>query len=283
MEKIIRSFLTGLFLLAFLGLLPQGAMAQETDGKIKRLEALEARIDAKLKRLEDLEARLEARLEVGLQPVAARSPGVATASGDGMRGMPLGMPSASVAGVVPPRDGSLWGGQVSFRGGYTRLDRNARSTTFTAGKTEKGGFLAGGALDIPLMKDPWLGNRLLGQISVDFSGIDGETTFSVTGARGRQSLLKIAISPKYRIDTLGNIRPWIIPIGIAFLLSTPPSESVTYATVGGTVGAGVEYVLPVMEERFSLGLQFSYNFFDKGRVNINTNHFSVGPYVGINF
>ena len=39
--------------------------------------------------------------------------------------------------------------------------------------------------------------------------------------------LKIAISPKYRIDNLGefspllqNIRPWIIPIGMAFLLSS---------------------------------------------------------------
>ena len=287
MEKIIRSFLTGLFLLAFLGLLPQGAMAQETDGKIKRLEALEARIDAKLKRLEDLEARLEARLETGIQPVAARSPGVAAASGNTMRRMPLAVPSASVQAVVPGQDWEYRGGQVSFRTGYTNMDSAARSATFTGGNTERGGFMAGGALDVPLMKDPWMNNTLLGQISVDFSGLDGSTAFAVTGAKGRQSLLKIAISPKYRFDNLGeyrpwlrNVRPWIIPIGIAFLLNTPPSEAVTYATVGGTTGFGVEYVL---RERFALGLAFSYNFYDRGRNDIESNHLSVGPYVGINY
>ncbi len=145
--------------------------------------------------------------------------------------------------------------------------------------------MAGGALDVPLMKDPWMKNTLLGQISVDFSGMDGRTSFAL-GNRGKQSMLKIAISPKYRIDTLGqispslrNIRPYIIPIGIAFLLNTPPSNAATYATIGGTTGVGIEYVW----KRFSLGLAFSYNFFSEDRITVKTNHLSVGPYLGINY
>lgn len=43
--------------------------------------------------------------------------------------------------------------------------------------------MAGGALDVPLMKDPWLKNTLLGQIYVDFSGMDGRISF-VLGNRG---------------------------------------------------------------------------------------------------
>ncbi len=276
--------LIGFLCLTFVVLTPHAALAQDIDAKVKRLEALEARIDAKLKRLEDLEARLEARLEMRPQSVATRAEPVVAARGDGM---PLAVPSASVQAVVPGQDWEYRGGQVSFRTGYTNMDSAARSATFTGGNTERGGFMAGGALDVPLMKDPWMNNTLLGQISVDFSGLDGSTTFAVTGAKGRQSLLKIAISPKYRFDNLGeyrpwlrNVRPWIIPIGIAFLLNTPPSEAVTYATVGGTTGFGVEYVL---RERFALGLAFSYNFYDRGRNDIESNHLSVGPYLGINY
>ena len=137
------------------------------------------------------------------------------------------------------------------------------------------------ALDIPLMKDPFFNNTLLGQISMDFSGINGRTTRLLgAGDAGRQSLYKIAVSTKYRIDTLGNIRPWLIPIGLSFLVNSPPSQSAAYLTVGGTTGFGVEYVLA---ERFSLGAAFSYNFYSESLNRANTNHLSVGPYVGINF
>jgi hypothetical protein len=140
--------------------------------------------------------------------------------------------------------------------------------------------MVGAALDIPLLKEPWFNNTLLGQISMDFSGINGRTTFSITGERGKQSLYKIAVSPKYRIDTLGDFHPWIIPIGLSFLVSSPPSNSVSYLTVGGTTGAGIEYVLL---KRIALGLALSYNFYSEDRNRIDTDHLSVGPYLGINF
>ena len=300
MASLVRNFLIGFFLLAFSTILPHGVMAQaadrDIDAKIKRLEQLEAKVDVKLKKLESLEARLEARLEPEVQPVVARVQDTLASRGNGHGIASAGVTSAATAAVasasaggsVPGQDKDQWGGQVSFRGGFTLLDSPARSGVFTGGGTNKGGYMAGGALDVPLMRDPWMDNPLLGQISVDFTGVDGKTTFAITGERGKQSLLKIAISPKYRIDNLGefspllqNIRPWIIPIGMAFLLSSPPSDSVAYATIGGTVGAGIEYLL--WQRRFSLGLASSYNFFSEDRNRIKTDHFSVGPYVGINF
>src|SRR5919106_610711 len=300
MARLVRNFLIGFFLLAFSSILPHGAIAQvkdqDIDAKLKKLEELEGRVDAKLKRLEGIEARLEARLELEVQPVVARVQDPLASSGNGHGIASAGVTSAataavasaSAAGSVPGQDKDQWGGQVSFRGGFTLLDSPARSGVFTGGGTNKGGYMAGGALDVPLMRDPWMDNPLLGQISVDFTGVDGKTTFAITGERGKQSLLKIAISPKYRIDNLGefspllqNIRPWIIPIGMAFLLSSPPSDSVAYATIGGTVGAGIEYLL--WQRWFSLGLALSYNFFSEDRNRIKTDHLSVGPYVGINF
>lgn len=281
MGKVTKIILIGFFLLGFLGWMPHKAMAQDIDAKIQKLEQLEARVDAKLKRLENLEARLEARLEMGVQSVAARGEATVGPSENGMRGMWGGAVSASAAGgAAAGREKELLGGQVSFRGGYTHLD-SKNSELFTGHRTGEDAWMAGGALDVPLMKDPWFNNTLLGQISMDFSGINGRTNRTLGGTgEGRQSLFKIAVSPKYSIDTLGNLRPWIIPIGLSFLVNSPASESVAFLTVGGTTGAGVEYVVA---NRFSLGLALSYNFYSESQNRINTNHLSVGPYIGINF
>jgi opacity protein-like surface antigen len=283
MANFVRSLVRGFMVLAFSSVFLVGAMAQsrdlDLDAKIKRLEALEARVDGKLKRLESLEVRLESRLETGVQPVAFSTQTPVLANGNVAAA--IGMTSALAAGAGAPREKELWGGQISFRGGYTHLDKTEQSPLFSGSGTGKNGWMVGGALDIPLLKDPFFNNTLLGQISMDFSGINGRTSRLLgAGDAGRQALYKIAISPKYRIDTLGDIRPWIIPIGLTFLVNSPPSNSAAYLTVGGTTGAGVEYVIM---KQFSLGAAMSYNFYSRSLNHANTNHLSVGPYVGINF
>jgi hypothetical protein len=277
MGSSVNRVLAGFLLLIFSGVFAGPASAQgEIDAKMKQLEELEARIDAKLKRLENLEARLESRLETGVQPIAARPQGPLAAPANGSA---THLPS-TVAGAMAPQTNQLWGGQVSFRGGYTHLDKSEDGAIFSGSGTGRDGWMVGGALDIPLMREPFFNNTLLGQISMDFSGINGKTSSPLGLNTGNQSLYKIAVSPKYRIDTLGNIRPWIIPIGLSFLVNSPPSDSAAYLTVGGTTGAGVEYVIA---DRFSLGLALSYNFYSKAQNRANSNHLSVGPYVGINF
>ena len=141
------------------------------------------------------------------------------------------------------------------------------------------------------MKDPIFNNKntLLGQISLDFSGMGNNTKTVQPGIGGlfnddgAQNFLKIAISPKYRIDTLGAIRPWIIPIGLAFTVNSPPSSGATYLDVGGNTGFGVEYVLPVLSKHLALGLAFDYSLYSSSRNQFNSNRYMVGPYVGINF
>ncbi len=282
MGRLARYVILSASLMICLAFMPSQVPAQNIDAKIKSLEQLESRIDAKLKRLDELEARLEARLARTPQPVAARAPGGGMPGGNGQVSMPTGIMTGSAAGAGSGLKMPGLGGQVSFRGGYSHLDEN--DTNILATTDGNDGFFVGGALDIPLLKDPWFGNTLLGQISMDFNKYDARTTGAVgPSTLGNVSVFKIAISPKYRIDTLGSIRPWIIPVGLAFAVNSPPSNAVTYLSLGGTTGAGVEYVLPVMEKHFSLGLHFSYNFFDKGGNQFDSNHFVVGPYVGINF
>lgn len=79
---------------------------------------------------------------------------------------------------------------------------------------------------------------------------------------------------------LRNIRPWVIPVGLAFQVNSPSSDAVTYLTVGGTSGAGIEYVIL---NRLTFGLALSSNYFNRNRNQINVNQFSVGPYIGINY
>ena len=281
MGRLARYVILSASLMICLAFMPSQVPAQNIDAKIKSLEQLESRIDAKLKRLDELEARLEARLATTPQPVAARGPGGVPAGGNGQVSMPTGIMTGSAAGAGPG-GGGLWGGQVAFRGGYAKLDGDGGSAFGTGGSNQ--GWWVGGALDIPLMKDPFFNNTLLGQISLDVIGTGNKTSGILDLDRtASQNLLKIAISPKYRIETLGAIRPWIIPIGLSFVLNSPPSSGVTYLDVGGTTGFGVEYVLPVLGNHLSLGLAFAYNFYPSDRNHLNTNNINVGPYVGINF
>lgn len=123
-----KTALIALFLVGLLGSKPPEATGQDINAKIKKLEELEARLDAKLERLEKLEkldalqARIDAKLkrleeidrqfESGLQPVAARSGGVAREGGDGMRGRPLAMPAPLVPAGYPMFE-IFGGGQYS--------------------------------------------------------------------------------------------------------------------------------------------------------------------------
>lgn len=251
----------------------------EIDAKIKTLQELEARIDAKLKRLDVLESRIEARLEGSPQLVTASNPPTYL-NGSGINGSSaaaLALGGAAAAASVPRGEEPI-GNVVTFRGGYTHLNSPARSAVFTGNKTGTSGYMVGATVEVGLLRDPWFNNPLYGQVSMDFSGISGSTQFAL-GDRGKQSLYKIAVSPKYRIDTLGNWHPWIVPIGLSFLVNSPPSNATTYLTVGGTTGAGIEYTFL---KKLSLGLAASYNFYTN-RNSLNTDHVSVGPYIGVGF
>lgn len=297
-----RSVQTGFILFTFLVFMTVPALAEDTDAKIKRLEEVEARIDAKIRKLEEMEARLDAKL----QPVATQTPALVGVSADGVRGMPLGAASASVAGTAAARpsagsdlearvrrleEESIH--QVSFRAGFTNLNRAAESAgLFTGKKNDTRGWNAGTVIGVKLLNDPFFDNPLLGEVSLDFSRIEGKTKQNSTltaigGKGGNQTLFRVSVGPKYRLDHLGQfspylsrIRPWIYPIGLSFLVNSPPSDSSSYLTVGGSTGWGIEYLL---HKNLSFGMGLNYNFYDKTSNRIETNHLSVQPYVAVNF
>jgi len=286
--RFMGSVAAGLFLLAVSS---AGSMAQskdqDLDAKIKKLEEIESRVDAKLKKLEYLEARLESRLEAGVQPVSAHAQMPAHSNGNGASAAGIAMASAAGAGGMPaghPEHESIH--QVIFRGGYTRLDSAAQSSIFTGPKNDRNGWNVGAVVGVKLMRDPFWNNMLMGEVSLDYSRISGTTKF-VLGDKGHQSLFRVSVTPKYRFENLGELspalarlRPWITPIGLSFLVNSPPSQSAAYLTVGGTTGAGIEYLL---HERLSVGLGVTYNFYSRESNNIPTNHLTIGPYVGVNF
>jgi len=271
----IRTGQMAVLLLIFLAM-SGPAVAQDIDAKIKRLEELEARIDAKIRRLEEMEAKLETKLQRASVPAS----GVQRAIADGTGGMPAAG-SALVAGAVATHAGNERESihQVIFRGGFTHLNRAAQSAVFTGSKNDTDGWNVGAVIGVKLIRDPFFDNPIFGEVSLDFSRITGNTQFAL-GKSGNQSLFRVSVAPKYRLENFGRIQPWITPIGLSFLVNSPPSDSAAYLTVGGTTGAGIEYSL---HRNLSVGLGINYNFYDKTANRISTNHLSVTPYVGVNF
>lgn len=173
----------------------------------------------------------------------------------------------------------LMGGQVFFKGGYSHLDEPRTGAAFIgAERGQQDAWQVGAGLDLPLMKV--LDNTLLGEVMVEYSEVANKRpTFLVTGAKAIENLLHVVVAPKLRIDALGSIRPWILPIGLSFNVNSPPTEGATYLSVGGTTGAGIEYVLM---KRFSVGVDLRY-YFGEDVAGTSTNHLSTGGYIGINF
>jgi hypothetical protein len=196
------------------------------------------------------------------------------------------------------------GGQVFFRGGSAFLasSRGGEVFTDTLGLTgtpgvtkqnnDKGGYDIGAGLDLALMPDPWLGNTLLGEVMVDYARFSGKRVTQATSvlvnnivpavpvlqSRVTVSEMAVVIAPKYRFE-FGNLRPWIIPIGLAFLVNSPPSNDVTVLDFGPHFAAGIEYRLL---SAVSIGADFRYNL-GVGQSSTETRYGTVGGYVGVNF
>lgn len=190
---------------------------------------------------------------------------------------------------------SKLGGQVFFRGGGGFLTEGNRGGGFyTDAGGDAGlnngtsGFSMGFGLDIPLMKDPWLGNTVLGEILIDYAQFSDKTVRQTTSlVVGPPTLSAVAVSelaivgaPKYRFEGYGRLRPWVIPVGMAFFVNSPPTNDSTYLDVGLHFGTGIEYMLT---ENLSIGADWRYN------LNVNfTNSpagdfMTTGVYLGFNF
>ncbi len=189
------------------------------------------------------------------------------------------------------------GGQVFYRYGSASLrdDRGGEVFTDTANVTgaglnnDKGGYAIGAGLDIPLAQ--LFGNTLLGEVMVEYAKFSDKEVLQTTSALDTAvgvlgpskskvvvSGLAVVIAPKYRFE-MGKLRPWIIPIGLAFLVNSPPSNDTTYLDFGPHFGAGVEYRLI---DLVSIGIDYRLNL-GSGQSRTKNDYSTFGGYVGINF
>jgi hypothetical protein len=108
------------------------------------------------------------------------------------------------------------------------------------------------------------------------------------------TMFTLAASPKFKFNLLeNNLRPWIIPFGLALQVVSPPSSGVTVLNPALMLGTGMEYRL---WKDIWLGTDFRYQFGggdlqykattpDGNRVlnATTTNGLQVGGYLGIGF
>jgi len=185
-------------------------------------------------------------------------------------------------------------GQVFFRGGagiLTGGDRGNEAFTDARGATRRNdsdtGFSVGAGIDHTLFKDPWFGNTVLAQIMLDYAQFSRERVTRPTGVLGLATNpskvtvneLAVVAAPKYRID-MGQVRPWIIPVGLEFLVISPPSNDTNYLDLGLNFGAGIEYRLI---KEISVGLDFRYHFSFNTTNARSVDFVTTGVYIGFNY
>jgi hypothetical protein len=186
--------------------------------------------------------------------------------------------------------------QVFFRGAYTRLSSNRGREVFTDTggadglNDDKGGFSIAAGLNLALT-DPadMKGLVLLGEIFVEYSRFSKKqvvqaTSFLVTGNTTANSdvhvaELNVTIAPMLRYDGWKVVRPFFIPIGLAFLVNSPPSNDSTYLDVGLHWALGFDFALC---DLISLGVDVRYTYaFNQS--NTNNSYLSTGGYAAVNF
>jgi len=194
----------------------------------------------------------------------------------------LGLGLGLVAGVADRAQATDEpGNMVSFRGGLAgaNSDRDGNLTASAGTAGGDSGYYVGAALDLLLSKHVWgmmSGTWALGEIGVEFKRFNSSTTGSTTN---HITMLNVDIAPKLKFWEGSRLRPWIIPVGLDFIVISPPSSQVSYLDVGALFGAGVEYQL---WQAFRVGLDARYHL-AAGYTNTVNNYGTLGGYLGISF
>jgi len=210
----------------------------------------------------------------------------------------------------PAAQGGATGNQVFFRGGgaFATSDRSNETFTDTFGfsglNSGDTGYYVGAGLDLVLSKDVWgmmSNTTVLGEVGVEFrrfnsknvtqavpstcslaftgSGTTPNPCPVVTNTKVQITMLNVSIAPKIKFFEGSRLRPWIIPIGLDFIVISPPSNDTTYLDLGVQFAAGLEYRI---YKAFHLGLDGRFHL-ASNQTDTTNNVGTVGSYVGIEF
>ena len=150
-----------------------------------------------------------------------------------------------------------------------------------------------------LTKDVWgmLPNTsVLGEIAVEFKRFKSKRVFqavpstcgfagvpasgcALTTAKVQITMLTVSISPKVMFMEGSRFRPWIIPVGLDFVVISPPSNDTTVLDVGAQFAVGAQYRL---WKAFHVGVDARYHL-AAGQTDTVNNFGTTGAYVGIAF
>ena len=100
-----------------------------------------------------------------------------------------------------------------------------------------------------------------------------------TDAKVQLTMLNVSVSPKIKFNEGSRLRPWIIPVGLDFIVISPPSNDTTYLDVGVQFAGGLEYNI---YGPFNVGADVRYHLSAR-HTDTNNDVTTVGVYVGIDF
>lgn len=195
------------------------------------------------------------------------------------------------------------GNMVSFRGGYARnndprfgnilTDFDANGGNSDNGKSD--GWYVGASLDL-LLSDDLFGVEdsieVLGEIMFEYKEFDNTNlnTRPLPALAGSpndviQGSVKVnqftlTASPKVKFMKGSKFRPWIIPVGLAIHVISPPSDGVTVLEPGMHFAAGADYNV---WKNIYLGADVRYNLAFGDLDGVDLNGFTTGAYVGFGF
>lgn len=185
--------------------------------------------------------------------------------------------------------------QVFFRGGYALLqnDRGGEVFTDTAGtagsNNGKSGLALSAGIDLALTEPNKIAGvgTLLGEVFMEYARYSHNSVRQTTSAllagttnsNVSVASMNATIAPKLRFDSFGIVRPFIIPLGMTWLVNSPPSNDSTYLDFGVPFAAGID--LKCMDQ-LSVGMDFRYTLaFNQS--NTENSYYSMGAYAGVNF
>lgn len=209
------------------------------------------------------------------------------------------VPAVCAVSPASAEDTASTGNRVFFRGGYAKLSSDRSNELFTDGHSaagsnnNTGGYYIGGGEDIMMTKDLWgmaKNIALLGEIGVEFKRWDSRTvansdTTGVTGvstgglSKEQVTMLTVSVSPKVKFMQGTDFQPWVIPVGLDFIVISPASSQTNYLDIGVQFGGGAEY--RIWKELW-LGADTRFHL-ASNQTNTVNNFWTIGPYIAIGF
>ena len=128
-----------------------------------------------------------------------------------------------------------------------------------------------------------------GPVCSGIPGTAGQATTLTTGGAGPYGAcgntvtvtqFTLSASPKIKFMEGSNFRPWVIPAGFAFHVISPPSDGVSYTTVGVQFAAGADY--KVWKDIY-VGSDIRYHLTSNATDGVNIDGMTAGGYVSLGF